>query len=241
MATETTFTKNFGSATAAMENQAATQIATETVLAASIAGPTPGAVASARTIQNQEVVTKMAPASAADDQALVERLTFIVNLGYQETEGDMWHKGFQRTNPEAIRTIIRDGELGVAYMQDTPRGVPASKGRPIGCFRLRRAPDVAVAEFSMFALDPVYRGGGLGRQMMAFVEQHCRAAGLRLIRLELLFPTDAEHQFKAMLSAWYTRLGYELVKLAVFQDDYPDLAPLLRRPCDYRVFEKQLA
>lgn len=221
-----------------IDSQAATRIISETVVPASTATPTPESAV--KPAKSQDVVTEIAPPSAADDAALIDRLAFIVNQVYLETEGDMWNEGFQRTNPEAIRTFIRDGELGVAYLQDTPRGLSASKGRPIGCFHLHPSPDATAADFGMFALDPVYRGTGFGRQILAFAEEHCRAAGRRVMRLELLFPTDSEHEFKVRLSTWYTRSGYKLVKLANFQDDYPDLAPLLRRPCDYRVFEKRL-
>lgn len=224
--------------TMAMDSQAAASIISETVAAASTATPTPEAAA--KSTQSQDVVTEIAPPYAADDEALIERLVSIINQVYLETEGDMWNEGFLRTNPEAIRVFIRAGELGVAYIQDTPRGSSVSKGRPVGCFHLRPSPDATAADFGMFALDPVHRGTGLGRQMLAFAEEHCRAAGRRVMRLEVLFPTDSEHTFKARLSAWYTRAGYELVKLAVFQDGYPELAPLLRRPCDYRVFEKRL-
>lgn len=157
-------------------------------------------------------MTGIAPPSVADDEALVERLASIVNQVYLGTEGDMWNEGFQRTRPEMIRTFIRDRELGVAYAQDTPRSLSVSKGRPIDCFHWHPSPGATAADFGTFALDALYRGTGLGRQILAFAEE--------------LFPTDLEHAFEARLSAWDTCSGYELVELASFQDDHPDLTPL---------------
>lgn len=94
--------------------------------------------------------------------------------------------------------------------------------------------------FGMLALDAAYRGSGIGRDMVIFAEEHCRKMGLEVMQLELLLPVDFEHAFKKRLQDWYLRMGYRIVKLAAFQDEYPQLEVFVSEPCKYQVFEKSL-
>ncbi|KAI0158576.1 hypothetical protein BJ166DRAFT_498636 [Pestalotiopsis sp. NC0098] len=188
----------------------------------------------------------MAPPAAAEDAALVECLRGVVNLVYGETEGDIFVDGYQRVSTEEMVDIVRAGQLAVAYLTGSPSSSSPSPSREdaIGCMRIQILPggENKTGELGMFAVDPAYRGGGLGRDMVAFAESHCRSAlGLETMRLELLVPRgDVEHAFKKRLQAWYERMGYAMVQLGDFQDDYPQLAPLLRGACEYRVYEKSL-
>jgi GNAT superfamily N-acetyltransferase len=106
--------------------------------------------------------------------------------------------------------------------------------------RIRRVgPDTG--EFGMLAADPAHRGIGVGRELVRFAERACREDGLRTMRLELLVPKGWTHPTKAFLAAWYTRLGYRVVRTGRLDDDYPALAPLLATPCDLLTYEKPLA
>ena len=92
-------------------------------------------------------------------------------------------------------------------------------------------------------LPDALHGRGLGRAMVRFAEERCRAGlGLSVMRIELLFPTAAEHAFKVRLAAWYSRMGYAETANSPrsFFDAYPAYAPLLAGACDYRVYEKRL-
>lgn len=198
----------------------------------SILTPEPRYIAPAATRpENAVIAIEFAPALAADDDNLVTTLTSIVNTVYDETQGGIYVEGFQRTNADEIRYIIQAGELGVAYL--------SSSRHAVGCIRIRKISSTH-GEFGMLALDAAYRGGGMGRDMARFAEDHCRTIGLEVMQLELLFPVDFEHTFKKRLQDWYGRMGYQVVKLAAFQDEYPKLAALLKEPCEYRVFEKNL-
>ncbi|KAI4602506.1 hypothetical protein KJ359_009752 [Pestalotiopsis sp. 9143b] len=212
----------------------AAEIISEITVPASTATPSPG---SALRKPKSDIFVRMAPPAAAENAALVERLRGVVNLVYGETEGDIFVDGYQRVGTQEMVDIVRAGQLAVAYLASSPRGEEA-----VGCMRIKTLSDGKTGELGMFAVDPAYRGGGLGRDMVAFAESHCRGAlGLETMRLELLVPRGGvEHAFKKRLQAWYERMGYAMVKLGVFQDDYPQLAPLLRGACEYRVYEKSL-
>lgn len=160
----------------------------------------------------------------------MERLRGIVNLVYGETEGDIFVEGYQRVSTEEMVDIIRAGQLAIAYLKSTPEQLTTSSSASssqdaetaIGCMRIQSLPH-KTGELGMFAIDPLYRGSGLGRDMVAFAESHCRSClNLKIMRLELLVPqSNLEHVFKKRLQAWYERMGYVLIKLGVFQDDYP--------------------
>ncbi|RYP57887.1 hypothetical protein DL769_009219 [Monosporascus sp. CRB-8-3] len=208
------------------------------------------------------------PGAAADDAPFVDRLACIVNEVYVEVEAGIWRDGFQRTSAAEVAELIRRGELAVAYLvngngnrsstsnksdanDDKDNNMTRSRPQPqpVGCVCIKRLPcggdsdgggSVEKGEFGMLALDAAHRGGGLGRAMVRFAEDRCRGWGLTTVQLELLFPTAFEHAFKARLSRWYARMGYEVVCLRSFGDDFPRLVPLLAGPCEYRIFEKRL-
>jgi N-acetylglutamate synthase-like GNAT family acetyltransferase len=211
----------------------------DVVVPASTQTPAPPTDASAKApatgvqqVTANDIRVENATPAVADDAAQVALLTKIVNAVYSETEADIFVEGYQRTNVTEMKQFIVAGEIAVAYLK--------SSGEAIGCIRIQKLSDT-MGEFGMLALDPVYRGGGLGREMVLFAERHCRETlGLKEMQVELLFPVEFEHAFKMRLQAWYTRMGYVQVKLGIFLDDYPQLAPLLRGPCEYRVSKKSL-
>jgi GNAT superfamily N-acetyltransferase len=179
----------------------------------------------------------LAPASAADDTDLVNLLVNIVNAVYRDTEGELFVDSYQRTDADEMQRFIKAGEVVIAYQH---ADFKYSEAVPIGCIRIQRLSETH-GEFGMMAVDVRYHGGGFGREMVRFAEDHCRSLDLSVMQLELLFPQQYEHVFKKRLRDWYLRMGYRLVRLGIFQDDYPHIAALLRCPCEYRVFEKPLA
>ncbi|RYP09973.1 hypothetical protein DL765_008242 [Monosporascus sp. GIB2] len=224
------------------------------------------ALAPAYSIEDYKI--EIAAAAAADDAPFVDHLARIVNEAYVEAEEGIWQDGYQRTNAAEVAELIRAGELAVAYLA-SGNGNSSSMGgksdtdddkdnqttriqpqpQPVGCVCIKRLPcggdsggggSGEKGEFGMLALEGPHRGSGLGRAMVRFAEDRCRGWGLTTVELELLFPTAFEHAFKARLSRWYARMGYEEVCLRSFANDYPRLAPLLAGPCEYRIFEKRL-
>ncbi|KAM5343762.1 hypothetical protein ACJ41O_012299 [Fusarium nematophilum] len=182
--------------------------------------------------QEESAITIKFPLmSDADNESFTSTLATIVNAVYTEAEQGIFLPSYQRTSSAEISQFIRDGQLAVAYLKST--------GDPIGCVFIKLlSPDRG--EFGMLALDAKHRGLGLGRQMAVYAEDECRRRGCTMMQLELLDPTTFHHLGKARMQAWYLRLGYKIVKLGNFDEDYPELAKILAGPTEYRIFEKSL-
>ena len=153
----------------------------------------------------------------------------LVNRVYREAEQGLWRDDADRTDAAEIASLIRAGQLVVAWHDD----------RPAGVVRVQRLGD-DLGEFGMLVAAPEHRGTGLGRRLVAFAEEWARGQGLSRMRLELLMPQTWSHPVKDFLRAWYERLGYRQVRLGSLADDYPHLVPLLATPCDFVIFEKPL-
>ncbi|TDC56696.1 N-acetyltransferase [Jiangella ureilytica] len=176
-----------------------------------------------------ELTIELLAPGAADDAALVERLTALVNEVYAASEAGLWNDGASRTSAAEIARFVRAGEIAVAR----------SEGRTIGCARIQRWDD-STGEFGMLAADPDHRGGGVGRALVDFAEQHSRDEGRTTMRLELLVPRTWTHPAKAFLAQWYERRGYRVVRRGTIDEDHPHLAPLLATPCDFLIWHKPL-
>lgn len=206
---------------------------------------TPVAGASS-TPPNKDITVDFAPASAADDPELISTVAALVNKVYADAEHDIFHAGYQRTTSAEIAGFIKQGRLALAYLNTGPSRDSAATGsrsgqrHVIGCVHVKQL-SPTLGDFGMLALDTKHRGGGLGRELVLFAEDHCRKNGCTTMQLELLVPTAFEHALKTRMQAWYLRMGYRIVKLGSFQEEYPALARLLTGPMDYKIFEKKLA
>jgi GNAT superfamily N-acetyltransferase len=56
-------------------------------------------------------------------------------------------------------------------------------GNPVGCGAVRRL-DEATAEIRRMWIDPAVRGGGIGRSLLAALEQAARDTGCSVVRLD---------------------------------------------------------
>jgi GNAT superfamily N-acetyltransferase len=167
----------------------------------------------------------LAPARAAADDALVGDLARMVNDAYAIAEHGIWAPGGRRVDAARVRRLIEDGELAVAR----------ADGQVAGCVRVR-ALDASTGELGLLVSAPAYRGRGLGRALVTFAEERCRARGARAMRLELLVPRDWRHPGKEALHRWYTRRGYRVVGERPFEDA---LARFVT-PCLFRTYERAL-
>lgn len=223
-------------------------IISEVAVPASIATPEPdgGRASSMPSPTKSDIQIEMAPTSTASDEQFITTLRDMVNQVYGETEGDIFVEGYQRITTEELRDIICAGELAIASVPANTAAVASSQSpdhrcTAVGCMRIQTLSDGRTGEMGMFAIEASYRGGGMGRRMAEYAEKHCRnVLGLKTMRLELLMPLSFDHAFKKRLQAWYERMDYTLVKLGVFQEEYPQLACLLRGACEYRIYEKSL-
>lgn len=155
--------------------------------------------------------------------------TELVNLVYRESERGLWQDGATRTTLAEVTDLAQAGELA-ADVRD---------GQLAGVVRVRRMPD-GVGEFGMLAADPARRGAGIGGGLIRWAEETCRSGGDHTMRLELLVPRGWVLESKEFLHSWYSRLGYQIFRVGHLEEQYPQLAPLLAGPADYRIYTKSL-
>jgi GNAT superfamily N-acetyltransferase len=172
---------------------------------------------------------RLLEASAGDDAGLVEHLTALINDVYTTAEAGLWQDGATRTTPPELAGLIRAGQMAVT----------SHDGLIVGSVRVHDVADDA-GEFGMLVAAPDQRGTGIGRDLVAFAEEHARERGLRTMQLELLVPRSWRHPVKEFLKAWYGRIGYRLIDTRHFDDAHPQLAPMLATECDLTVYEKPL-
>ncbi|KAG5917346.1 hypothetical protein E4U61_002829 [Claviceps capensis] len=184
----------------------------------------------------------MGDSSVAQNAQLVSSLAQIVNDAFGEVEANIFSPGYRRTDEDELKAFIQKGCLAIAHvpadMSQTSHAAKPSL-QPVGCVFVKQL-SARLGNFGMLAVDPKYRGQGLGRAMIDFAENFCRDKGCTAMQMELLVTTNFEHVVKSRMQEWYRRLGYQVVKLGNFEQDYPSLANLLATPVDLRVFEKAL-
>jgi ribosomal protein S18 acetylase RimI-like enzyme len=178
---------------------------------------------------DSRVAVQQLPPTAAEDAELMERVAALANDVYAVAEDGLWADQATRTTVSGVAELTRAGQIAVARLG----------AEIVGCIRVQRLAD-GVGEFGMLAADPAHRGVGVGRELVRFAEDRCRAEGLVTMQLELLVPRDWVHPAKQFLEAWYTRLGYRVARTDTIDTAYPDLAPLLATPCDFVIYRKQL-
>jgi ribosomal protein S18 acetylase RimI-like enzyme len=122
-------------------------------------------------------------ASAADAPAIVALVNsaFAVEKAFVDGE---------RTSLEEILELLRKGIFLVA---DGPDGVPTA------CAYVEQRGFRAY--LGMLSIDPASQGKGLGREMMAAAEAHCRARRVRAMDIRIL-------SLRPELPPFYRKLGY---------------------------------
>ncbi|KAI0841412.1 hypothetical protein F5Y06DRAFT_219384 [Hypoxylon sp. FL0890] len=205
-----------------------------------------GTVSEVPTEKEQKVTIEIPPPSVADDEAFTAALTDIINAAYSETEGGIFKPGYLRTSIRDVAKFLKAGTLAVASIPTTTSDATpkATSGRtPLGCISIKKLSENR-AELGLFAVAMSQRGSGIGRDLLAWAERWCLenlgGPGVAIVQLDLLVPTHFDHPFKKRLDVWYTRLGYKIVGRRDFALDYPDLAPQLAGPTEYRMYEKTL-
>ncbi|WP_313888187.1 GNAT family N-acetyltransferase [Lentzea alba] len=166
-------------------------------------------------------------ASAAP--GLAAELADLVNRVYAEAEKGLWVGDTARTTESEMASLVDAGQIAVAR----------SSGRLVGAIRIQQLDD-NTGEFGMLVAAPEERGTGLGRDLVTFAEAWARERGLSRLQLELLVPQTWTHPVKNFLRAWYTRIGYQVVRTDDFGEAFPQLAPHLACPCDFLIFHKNL-
>lgn len=173
-------------------------------------------------------VTLLAPGQARDE-LLVEELVGLVNAAYAVGEAGLWLEGVARTGPDEIAGAIAGGGMLAA----------AHEGRLVGCASVRPL-DADTADLALISAAPDRWGSGVGRVLVHAAEELMRSRGMTTMQLELLVPKGSAHPNKDRLRAWYTRLGYRVVRSAPFEEVAVHSASQLATPCEFLIFQKRL-
>jgi len=177
----------------------------------------------------QSIEIQMLPRNESANIEEMEHIANIVNRVYAASEGNLWIPGAFRTSAVEIAELTNSGEIAVAQ----------SMGQIVGCIRIKRL-DQETGEFGMLAVDDKYHGAGIGRELIRFAEQKCKAEHLRKMQLELLVPQEGSHPDKVILGNWYSRIGYQPIHTETIDASFPRLAEMLAIPCKFIVFQKEL-
>lgn len=169
------------------------------------------------------------PPATADDITFTSAVAGLINDVYAVAEKGLWADGTSRTTAEEIVLLTRARQVAVARVGE----------RIVGCIRVRQLGG-GIGEFGMLALDPRFRGMGVGRELVRFAEQIARKECCDVMQLEVLVPIDRSYSSTEFLSGWYTRLGYKPVRTAAIEECYPDLSPFLIIPCHFEIYHKDL-
>ena len=93
-----------------------------------------------------------------------------------------------RTNPEKVADLLRKGKFILFFEQD----------RLCGCVYVELRGERGY--FGLLSVDPQRQRSGIGRQLIAAAERHCREAGCRFMDLTFV-------NLRVPLPAYYRRLG----------------------------------
>jgi GNAT superfamily N-acetyltransferase len=173
------------------------------------------------------VEIKLLASDAARDKDLVEELVRIINDAYAVGEAGLWLDGTTRTKTDEIAEAIRSGGMLAARLD----------GRLVGCAYLRPL-DAVTVDLGLVSAATDRWGGGIGRELVRTAEELMRSRGMTTMQLELLVPKGWAHPEKERLRSWYTRLGYQVVRSAPFEEVAAHLASQLATPCEFLIFRK---
>ncbi|KAH8596314.1 hypothetical protein B0O99DRAFT_111490 [Bisporella sp. PMI_857] len=164
--------------------------------------------------------------SLSDKEAT--HLADIVNTVYSIGEGRFWVPGWTRTTPAALSSVASQHELIGAYVSS----------RLVGC--LRSSPEDDAGTLSILAVSTEAGGKGIATDMIVFAEEHWKAQGKKMMKLEILVPRDRRSETKERLRVWYGRMGYVKVRTGTLDEGYGDLVKQLAIGCDLIFHEKVL-
>lgn len=169
------------------------------------------------------------PPETSYDAVLMTQIADLVNRVYAASESGQWLPGTTRTTVGEIVEFTRAGQIIVARIG----------GLLVGSIRVHLlSPERG--ESGMLVSDPDCRNVGIGRELRRFVVDMLRNRGVKTLQIELLVPRDWDQASKRFMAEWNERSGYQVVRKGAFEEQYPDLAPLLATPCDFIIYEKNL-
>ena len=161
----------------------------------------------------------------------IESVVELINKVYLITESDFWpHNGsYERTNASEITRFIKNKELIIAQIAEEIVGA-------VHVYPVKED----ICGFGMLVAAPKKRGCGIGVTLMESIEDWAINNEYKIMQLELLKPINYKHPDKEFLKRWYTKMGYKLTSKSSYGKLYPKQASLLKIPCNFEIYQKNL-
>ncbi|UKN02307.1 GNAT family N-acetyltransferase [Paracrocinitomix mangrovi] len=152
--------------------------------------------------------------SAKDFRLTEEQFATLYDIiihAYRETESEIWGENYVRVSEQEFGACIDRDEILVAFLD----------GKVVGGIRYFHLRDKTWT-FSLLGADFNQKGKGIGRALIDAVEEKVKEKGGDRIHIEVLRAEDIDVESKNILSNWYQRLGYDLVKTIDVFEVYDD-------------------
>lgn len=159
----------------------------------------------------------------------LERLYEIIIRAYAETEKVMWGERYVRIDRRTFTRYIDQDEVLVAFIDGKVAG-------GIRYFHLRDN----TWSFSLLGADFNQKGKGIGRALIQEVEQIVSNKGGDRVHIEVLRPEKETVEAKTIISDWYQRMGYQIVKQIPLIELYPEKEDLQLVPTVFDCYLKEL-
>ena len=157
------------------------------------------------------------------------QLYHIIIKAYADTEALMWGENYVRVSKSDFQNFIDEDKVLVAFLSE----------EVVGGLRYY-AMNESTWSFGLFGADFSKSRMGIGRALIAKVENLAARAKAKKIRIEILRPTNFEIEIKTILANWYISLGYVLVGSDDFATVRPKESIKLLCPCNFDYYEKSL-
>ena len=171
-------------------------------------------------------------ASLSFPKKTLDRAYEILIYAYAQTEIEIWGENYSRISRNEYEDLIQKGEVYFSFDGNSVNG----------CIQISSVDDTTFS-FGLLAVDFNQKGKGIGRELIAFVENVARNNGGEKMILEILKPAKIEVEFKNILHKWYTRLGYQYEETKSFLDlktEKVEKAKQLKVPAVFDCYSKVL-
>ena len=163
-------------------------------------------------------------------QSQIEQVHTIMRIAYEKTEEEVWGKNYVRLFLEDYTKLIEEGNIFVAYLNDTI----------VGSVHIYQK-DSETYTFSLLSADFSYGGQGIGTALIKRVEEEAIKNGATQIKMEILRVKNIDVPHKLRLHNYYKRLGYDYTHSEDCACIIPDWKyKLLIQPSDFDFYLKTL-
>jgi GNAT superfamily N-acetyltransferase len=155
-------------------------------------------------------VSRLRVAAAGDAEAIAALVSAAFRVERFFIDGD-------RIDAQEVLTLLEKGIFLLA---------PGANGGLAACVYLEVQGERGY--FGLLSVDPALQGAGLGRGLVVAAEDHCRAAGCKVMEIRVV-------NIREQLPPYYRRLGYVESGAEPFPTDKPT-----KRPCHFLKMSKLL-